>query len=351
MKIGVVTDMPVFLERLQSGLNLDAPGQYQLLPFPDLARAAAALKNNQITLILCDCRYWERHSAYDLTSENIFYLVETAAEEKRDTDPPRICRYHSVPEWKTLFSREGKSHLTWNGSQGQICVFTSGSGGTGCSTAAAAFAVHCAEHGKKPVYLNFEVENSTPFFFQGEALYGMEECLFAMRSGRFSIDSLLASCLITDRSGVRFLQPCRTMQDALTISGEEVMELTDQIAEKNKGPIILDVKLDSSRRLILPVIACTKLIYVADGEEISNWKTQELIHMMPSLCDLPKEQLLQKSCLLYNRFRKGVGTLLEKDGMERLGGIPLQNTADPRKLLEDLPGFDVFSRLREALYV
>lgn len=352
MRVGIISELVPFTERFSTALGNVNREDYQILTFQDLLQARTAEENHQIDILLCDERLYTS-GAVEFQCPLIL-LVEKKQNERTEGSISYICRYKNIQEWNDILQKhkQNPSQMRKKKKEGRMVLFTSGSGGTGSTTAAAAFAMYCVKKRWKPVYLNFEPVSSIPILFHGEGIYGLDECLYSIRSNRYEFHTLIQQALQKDISGVRFLQPCKAPQDALSITGEEIVELCGKILEEPQADIlILDVKPDPSMNIVLPLLASHKIVMVSNGEYIANKKTEEFFKMIPSITNMSPIEVQEKTLLLYNRFRQDSGQVLKDVSVGKLGGINLRKENEPEVLAETLSKLEPFQRLGEQLYV
>lgn len=352
MRVGIISELVPFAERFSTALGSINQEEYQFLTFHDLNQAETAEENHQIDILLCDERLYSS-GALNIQCPLIL-LVEKKQEERTEGNISYVCRYKNIQEWNDILQKQKKKPMIQKKTshQSRIVLFTSGSGGTGATTAAVAFSMYCAKKRWKPAYLNFEPVNSTELFFHGEALYGLDECLYSIRNGRYDFHTLIQQALQKDISGVRFLRPCRAPQDALSITGEEIVELCRKIQEEPLADIlILDVKPDPSMNIVLPLLASHKIVMVTNGEFIANKKTEEFLQLIPSITNMSPIEVQEKTLLLYNRYRQDSGQVMKEVSVGKLGGINLRRENEPEVLAERLSKLEPFERLGEQLYV
>lgn len=352
MRVGIISDLIPFTERFSTALGNIGKTEYQVITFHNGNQAKTASENGQIDILLCDERLYQKKTVS--FSCPLIVLVEKKNEERNENGVSYLCRYKNIQEWDRILTSQVQKPIPRadHPRESQIVLFTSGSGGTGTSTAAAAFCMYCAKQKWKPVYLNFEPISSTENYFHGEEFYGMDECLASIRSQRFEFHSLMKKALIKDISGVRFLKPCRVPQDALSITGEEILEICTRLREESQvGVIILDMPVDASMNIVLPLLASWKTVLVTDGEYIANQKTETLLNLIPAMTNMSPIEVQEKTLLLYNRYRQDSGQVIKELSIGKLGGINLRRENEPEVLAEELSRLEPFQRLGEQLYV
>ncbi len=350
MRIGIVTKDTLWKERWQKAVQ-NREGSILILSFPTYEKACIAAGEKQIERILCDPEPMREPDDLCKFCPTVF-LVNTMEEETVEQEYSCYCRYHSISEWIESFRVKG-GHPSVYSKCRSLQVFLSGGGGAGTTSAAIAFAIYCRKKLRMhPLYLNFERNNSTDTFLQGDSLYGLDDCLFAVRNGKYDTAAVIRSSLIKDPTGVLFLAPCRRVEDSWEVTGEEMMRLCDAVEQEGLADIILlDLSGRMEKEIVLPVLSAESVVLVADGEQTNNDKTRNLLRVLPRITGCAEEDLLEKEYLLYNRFRRDGGEIMKDLPIEKLGGIHMRNRTDPRELVRELSELEVFERLGAALHV
>lgn len=359
-KIGLLDSDTEFTTRLQDAFEEQYPNEIDFSVFSTFDQAVTAAEKLGLQLLLVeDGLYLSGTAACPIlllcTQIGVDYEPEDHAYRK-------VCKYKSVSDWYSLFCSycrgkfaagkgrtaelSGAGHMT-------LCLFLSGGGGTGTSTAAAAFAMHLARSRKKVVYLNFEPFSSTEQFFIGDGNYDMDDIIFSLRSRKYELNTLLRHALCRDTSGVYFLTPCSSVSDWFSLTGEEILQICDAIT-KNLGDktfLVLDMNADATEAFVLPFLYAKKAVLVANGETLGNDKVEQLLNALPLLCNLTAFEVARKTQLLYNRFERVGGQLLDLPEIGKLGGINRTEADSPRSLMNTLADLGPFQRLEESLYV
>lgn len=356
-RIGMVDPDKGFVNRFKEALLEQFPEEFELLLFPSVEKALVASERIHLQFLLVDEELTLPFEGVPKDCKIIFLCrrEETACwSETRKA----VCKYKSISEWRTLLLTlcsgsenvaEGGASLPTSG-QGQVCLFTSGGGGVGTSTAAAAFGLHLAAEQKKVAYLNFETFSSTEAFFHVNSNYGLDDVMYALRSNKYEAKALLKRALARDASGVQVLLPCRVPLDAFSFTGEEIVKILHLVLETNHYDyVILDMNADSMERLVLPMIVANCIVLVSNGEPLANTKLMQLVETIPLVCNEEKGTMLKKIYLLYNRFNPTTGQLYSRRDIGRLGGINVVQYRDIRELLRAMQTLPPFSRLEEAM--
>ena len=141
----------------------------------------------------------------------------------------------------------------------------------------------------------------------------MDELLDEIRCGGASFQDFL----IRDKSGVFLVKPFGDIRNLFSLNGEEICKICEALGRevanftKKEVFVVVDIGLDATENFVLPFLEADRTVLVTDGSSISNCKLIKLISALPKLCEIRPEEALKKIFLLYNRFDKLEGKLLE----------------------------------------
>lgn len=360
LKVGLLDTDEFFVSRLVSALNEYKKEEFVIYPFPSFDKARIAAKTMGLHVLLVEEGLEIDPSL--LACPYIYISEQNSADfPKEDGGKKRICKYRSITDWYSLLcsfcsvnptSTEGGEETDTGTKQMKLCLFISGGGGAGSSTAAAAFALHLAKKGKPVVYLNFENFPSTDLFFEGTANYDMSDLIFAVRSHKYEMETLVKHAICRDESGVQFIHPCPITSDRFSLSGEEIIQICQQVFEgSNQATLVVDMNVDGTESFILPFLYAQKTVIVSNGKWHTNQKTEQLLDSLPFLCNLTAFEVAQKVLLLYNQFHPNGGQLLELPELGKLGGIHEVEAKTEKERLFLLEPLSPFQRLEEQFYV
>lgn len=380
IRIGITDGNREFFERFYTAFKEQYREEFEIYLFPDLEKALKAVELFRIRVILIEM---PETGSLELPPGGLpptaFYArlcdrKQTEKEwESRDdilSGPslesiPYLCRFRSVEEWKDLIEKEvaalpgGESKVKIKCARGggapgtrkecRVVLFSSAAGGTGVSTAARGFTECCLRHGRHVLYLDLQTfpdRHGTP----GDDLYTLEDILLSLRGRRYAPDAVLERALRTDESGSASLLPPANPAAIFDMTGEEIVTLIDLITElKRFSVIVLDMSFDSSERTVLPYCRADRAVLVTSGEHIANEKTERLLEALPALCMEEPLALYEKTCLLYDRFRKGRCEVMETELPYKLGGIMELPITDREDLVAEVSVAPAMERLYEAL--
>jgi cellulose biosynthesis protein BcsQ len=282
------------------------------------------------------------------------WLVETAGIESVK-GARAICKYQKADgiyrEILELFSETVPDSVSIRSESGRgaaLIAFAPVSGGTGGSTAAAAFAMSLARKGKRALYLNTELfGDSGAFFSAADVRSSFSDVIFAVKNRRSNLALKIESCAAQDQSGVCFFAPAREALDVMELTGADV----ELLAEAIKGSGLFDaVVADADFSLGQAALALFRqsdaIALVSDGSDISNRKFRRAVRAIELMeQQKPDLRLLSRLVLLYNKFG---GASAQLDGDSRFataGRLPRTDRQSAREIALYLSQSDVFDRL------
>lgn len=258
---------------------------------------------------------------------------------------PAVCKYQRVEAiYKSIVGlcAEGSSNITLRKNDGgvKIVLFTSVQGGSGTSTAAAAYALRKAEEKRKVFYLNLEKFGNSGIYFSGEGKMSFSDVIFAVKSRKGNLRMKIESVTETDPSGVDFFHSCRNAYDMFEVTDEEVGILLTGISQTAKyEELVIDISGELTERMVMLMKEyADKIIYVADGSdtEISNGKFERFCEAARVLEQRQGCDILSKTRLLYNRYSAKFSVPVETSAVLVLGGLNRFQGAGGKELVREI---------------
>jgi len=257
-----------------------------------------------------------------------------------------------LPEPEESVIPPPRKHSSTRTHAGKVVLFTAAAGGVGTSTAAAAFAVHCARNKKVPLYLNLETFSSTESYFTNESNFTFEDILLALRSDRYEKTTLLRRAMCRDLSGVFTVVASPAASDLFSLTGEEIVRLWEWFLELDKFDlIVVDMNMDASERVVLPFYTADRTVIVTNGSVTANRKTERLLSTIPTISNLDRREIAARFRLLYNRYPAKNGRQIKGLEVGKLGGIHEIPCRTERALVRAISPLSPFARLEEDLHV
>ena len=265
---------------------------------------------------------------------------------------PAICKYQKAEELYRMMlnlyaEKVSDVKLKRKGTDDtQVVLFTSVQGGSGTSTAAAAYALERVSE-KKIFYLNLEKFGDSNLYFQGEGRLSFSDIIYALKSKKGNLAIKLESAIQTDPSGIEFFYASRNAYDMSELSDEETGILIQELMQSGKyKEIVIDISGDLTGRMLMVMKDyADKIVYVADGSRTGNGKFERFCETVRVIEQRQNVDILDKTSLLYNRFNSRSGIKLEKAAVAVLGGIHRFEGLSERELIGEIAQKEIIRRI------
>ena len=131
------------------------------------------------------------------------------------------------------------------------------------------------------------------------------------------------------------------------LTDDEIQPLIREIAQLGRyKEIIADISGDMTERMIMLMRDyADKIVYVADGGQTGNMKFEKFCETVHVIEKRQNISILDKTCLLYNRFSSKSGVQLAAAAVPVLGGIHQISGLSGRELSEKIAQMDVLGRI------
>lgn len=350
IKLAILEKDKSYLSRIVSVFGTKYSDKFEIYSFTDQEVALSNLNTAKIdVLIASDC--------FDVDVSKLparcgfAYLVDSVDIDMVNNQRA-ICKFQKADLiYKQILSvySEKASSITgfkMNSDEGKVILFCSPSGGVGCSTAAAACAVHMASSSKKTLYLNLEKFGSSDLFFKGQGQFDMSDIIFALKSKKANLHIKLESCVKQDASGVHFYSHPKVALDMMELSIDEILRLLSEIQLMGEyAYIIIDADFSLSKDALKLYREARDIVLVGDGSELSNNKLRrayEALSIMEQNADAP---LVNRMSFMYNKASSKTGQSVEIQGLRELGGAPKYERATTAQILAQLAPMDLFDKI------
>ena len=350
LKVAVLDRNIEFMERLSRAFQKKYEDKVSLMMFSDEISMLDALKKIRTDILLIDRGTVSEVPVFPVNIVKAWFCEVPDVNEIDDI--PAICKYQSVENiYKAIIGiyaeNSGNIVLKQNDANTRTIIFTSSQGGSGTSSAAAAYALISAGKGKKVFYLNLEKFGDADLYFTAEGTLSFSDVIYTLKSKNGNLAMKLESVIQTDPSGVDFFHTCRNAYDMFELRDREVVDLISAISQvKEYGEIILDYSADLSDRMLMLMRDCAdKIVYVSDGSETGNGKFEKFCEAVRVMEQRNEWNILGKMVLLYNRFSSKTGVQLEKTAVPVIGGVHRFEGINGNKLIQAIMNADVIGRI------
>lgn len=350
IKLAILEKDKSYLSRIVSVFGTKYADKFEIYSFTDQEVALNNLNSAKIDVLIASDNFDIDVAALPARC-GFAYLVDSI-----DIDMVReqraICKFQKADliykQILSVYSENASSIIGFKAGsdEGKIILFCSPSGGVGCSTAAAACAMHIAASGKKTLYLNLEQFGSADPFFNSEGLFDMSDLIFALKSKKTNLHLKLESCVKQDPCGVYFYSQPKVALDMMELSTEEILRLLSEIHLLGEYDyIVIDADFSLSKDALKIYREAREIVWVGDGSDISNSKIRrayEALSIMEQNADAP---LMNRMSFMYNKASSKTGQTVEIQGLREIGGAPKYERATTAQILEQLAPMELFNKI------
>ena len=348
LKVAIVDKDVNYMNRLQKNFQLKYANKINIYVFSDIEKFYQSLKEVYVDVLLMDSSI--KVEAGKLPEGMALgYLCDMADAEEID-GLPAVCRFQKMDTvYKLILGiyAENSSNIKMKkkGSLVRTTLFTSVQGGSGTSSAAAAYAIRRASKNKKVFYLNLEKFGRTDWYFTSDGAMSFSDVIYSLKSRKSNLMIKLESATRTDVLGIDFFAPCRNAYDMLELKDNEVSDLLRGISQaKAYDEIVIDLSGDLTERMLLLMKEYADIIiYVCDGSMTGNGKFKRFCEVIRVIEQRDEVNILGKTNLLYNRYSSKGSTQLDKTPVAVMGGIHRFEGVAGRALAEQIAQTEVFA--------
>lgn len=350
IKLAILEKDTSYLNRIVSVFNTKYTDKFEIYSFTDLNVALSYLESIKIDIFAAN-------DAFEIDFTKIpkrcgfAYLVDSP-DIDMENDQRAIFKFQKVDliykQILSVYSEKAGSisGLKFGEDSAKIIAFTSVSGGAGSSTMAAAAAIRFASQGKKTLYLNIEKIGTSDLFFFSEGQFDMSDIVYALKSKKANLALKLESCVKQDRSGVYFYSQPKIALDMLEMNSEEIIELISELKVTGSYDyIILDMDFGMDQDMLAIYRQAQAIVWVVEGTEISNAKVFNAYTALATMEQNTDPVLINRICLIYNKFSNKTGKVLKEGVPKVIGGAPWYVQASIGQILEQISKLDVFDKL------
>ncbi|MGI6012487.1 MAG: hypothetical protein ACOX8H_13520 [Ruminococcus sp.] len=337
VKVAVLSDDLNFLKRFAKVFQQKYNDKISLSLFSEMSALMQALDEQAIDLLMMDQDMkFKKNEVPESIPIGFFSRIPDVDEIN---GIPAVCKYQRAEAlyrgMLSIYAEHSPNvKLKSISSDARIVLFLSVQGGCGTSSAAAAYAMHCALKGRKIFYLTLERFGSSNLYFNGVDSLSLSDVIYSLKSRNSNLLLKLESAIQTDSSGVEFLNDCKNPYDMFELEDEELEELLKNISQVKKyDEIVVDFSSDMwERKVKLMKDYADKIVYVSDGSPSGINKFEKFCQVIKILERQMDCEILSKMCLLYNRYSTKNSSQMDRAAIPVVGGIHRIEGVSGRKL-------------------
>lgn len=347
IKLAILENDKNYLNRIVTLFGVKYSDKFEVYSFTDPAVAMKTLNEVKIDVLVAS-------EAFDIDVEKIpkrcgfAYFVDSSDIDMLNNQST-ICKFQKADLiYKQILSIYSEiagniTGLKINDDDCKLIAFASPSGGCGCSTMAAACALHFSKQGKKTLYLNLEKYGSSDVFFLAEGQFDMSDIIFALKSKKANLSMKLESCAKQDNRGVYFYSPTKVALDMLELSSEDILRLISELKLTGLYDyIVLDMEFRLDKGYLDVFGQVHSIVTVGDGSEISNIKVLRGYNALIAKEQDAEVSIANRIVLMYNKFSNKSSRALDNIEIKNIGGAPRYEHATTEQIISKLSLLTVF---------
>ncbi len=352
IKLAILEKDKTYLDRLVSAFSIKYSDKLEIYSFTGKEVAISSIENNKIDVFLADESFEIDRKAIPARCA-FAYLVDSLGIESVRNEVA-ISKFQKADLiYKQILGVFSENTSTITGihfdehENTKIIAFQSPGGGTGCSTAAAAYAINLSSKNKRVLYLNLEKFGSSDAFFEAEGTSDFSDIIYAIKSKKGNLSLKLESAVKQDiNNGVFFFSSTKTALDMAEINAEEIKKLiSDLRLFGGYEYIILDFDFSIAKESLEILKDCSSVVLVSDGSKISNIKLERAVESLNLIEQQTEMKLLMRCGILFNRVSSKTSEKPNIADIKEYGGIKRYEGYQTKQLLSELSKLPVFESL------
>lgn len=351
IKLVIADKDEVYVKRLINFFNTNYSDKLEIYYFTYLEEVNDFIEKNKVDVLIATETFGI--NIKEIPKKIAFAYFSESPSIDTINNMRTVCKYQKVDliykEILSLYS-EKTTNVEYKVSEGDntlMLTFLSTSGGTGSSTVAAACAMNMARRGKKVLYLNLEQFGTPNVFFNAEGNFDFGEVIYSIKSKKPNLALKLESSVKQDGTGVFFYDACKMIPDIMAITAEDLKKFFHELKIVSVYDyVIIDTDFYYSK-IAFPIARFShSLIFVSDGSQISNMKFERAYKGMQLLEEQININLIQKLCIIYNKFSSKTSKYSEEGSINILGGIPKYEGATSIEIAKQISFMQFFDKFQ-----
>ena len=300
LKLMLLSKDENYLMRLKKALESKYEAELELYCFSEPELAYETVENSKIHVLLIDEGLEVDENR--LNGKVIYSYLVRKEEVMTKNNKKTVFMYQKIGTFyqqvRDLFIENTKDQLkTYGEGNGSVIQFSSVAGGTGATTAAAAYAVGLAAQGKKVVYISFDPFSSVTGFFDAEGRSTFSDVVFAIKSNRTNLEMKIETYVRQDATGVYYFEDSPNALDVMELDIKEKSDLIEAL-KTVFDYVVIDEKFSIDKQGISMARNAEQIVLVSNGTESSDIKLKRLFEAINVMGkDMP---LADRLSVLFN---------------------------------------------------
>ena len=233
-------------------------------------------------LLVCESVYHEAKDRIKNASCKVPIILANSKGIKEIDGIDAVCKFQRVDHINqsvmTILAEKGG--IGWNpendGST-RIVTFMAAAGGSGCSTAAAAYSCYLASRGSKVLYLDLNAFGMPGMFFRDDGNYTMTDCIMALINQKPNLGIQLKNFARKDSTGVYFYAAAVNSLDWFDMNDDTLLLLIDNVVKAGGYDTVVVDACSGWNKVTSYLADKSSSIYItSEGTAVSNGKTARL---------------------------------------------------------------------------
>ncbi len=349
IKVAILDSDINYLNRISAVLLNKFYDKLDVFLFTDPAAAVSEIKNTGINVLVSSEEFDKNLTNLPANCALAFFTDLTDVAKVNGF--PAISRYQKAENFYrqvlNIYS-DMPSIYSFSRSENMsnLVIFSSPCGGVGTSSMAAAFAIRCANSGKKALYLNMEKFGGAEIFFNSSGISNMSELIYAIKGRKSNLRLKIESALRADERGVYFIASADNALDIVELEKEEILYFVSELRTMNLVDyVVLDMDFGIDKGTLKIFSAADRLVWISEGTDSSN---QKITRAAEAITIIEKQSgcaLLEKVSLIYNKFSNKIGSTLNMNWLTNIGGLPKYEHAQTQSVLSNLSSKELLDKL------
>lgn len=284
ISLALIDNDKLYIKRFVAAFEEFFP-QIEIYSFSDVEVAVQSLFIRPVDILLVSENVF--HSAKDKISRiscKASIVLCNSRGISRIDNYSAICKFQRIDHLNqaimTIYSELSNIVIDEGAGFGTVRLYTfmSGAGGSGCSTAAAAYACYLAMYKKQKVlYLDMNTFGMPEMFFGDTGNYTMTDCITAIMNQKPNLGTQLKNFARKDPCGVYYYASCVNALDWFDMDEDSLITMISSLAETGSFDSIIIDSVSGWNKVSAYLADNSNSVYlVSEGTSVSNAKTEML---------------------------------------------------------------------------
>lgn len=348
IRLAILENDSNYLQRIVSIFNNKFGNELEIYSFTETDAAYQCLSEKNIDVFLAN-NFFDINFSVIPKKCGFAYFVESTDINKYNNQKA-ICKFQRAELiYKQILSLYAEQTPNIIGAAGdhsnsmKTIAFSSPSGGTGTSTAAAGCAISLAGKGHRVLYLNLQKYGDADAFFTCDGQFDFSDVIYAVKSNKANRTIKLQSTVKQDATGVSFYSSVKVPLDMLEFNVDDFITLLKELQALGEYDyVIADMDFPAKREDFKAFENCSNVVVVSDGTVSTISKIDRMIKAV-QIIDQYSEYSIQPRFLMIKN--KSVGIPDGYNEIKTIGEYPLYESGTPAQMARQFAMSNIFDQL------